>query len=154
MLSATKRTGLQYTDYAASKHELGMELNRVPNCVKGNYSFAVQGGAVGDVTLLDDNGQPVKIPSGALVRNVAVVVDTTLTAAGAATLDLNLQSANDLVVAADFDDWNAGVKVQGIPDFATVADQILLSAERTLTLSINSNALTAGIFRVFVDYVF
>lgn len=154
MLNSTKRGLVMTTDYGAFKAELGKELNSVPNCVKGIYDFSKVGGATGDHVLVDDDGNPVKIPSGALIRNVVVVVDTLFASGGAATIDLNGNAANDLLAAEAVASFAANAKLQCIPDFATVADQVLLTAERTLTMSVNTAALTAGKMRVFVDYVF
>lgn len=154
MLSATKRAQVMTTDFGAYKAQLGPELNKVPNCVKGIYDFSKVGGAVGDYNLVDDDGNPVKIPSGALVRNVVVLVDTAGTSGGAATVDLQVEAANDLLAAEAIASFSGNAKIQGIPDFATVADQKLTTAERNLVMSVNAAALTAGKWRVFVDYVF
>lgn len=155
MLTAAKRKFVGLTNWGAVKAELPDELHRIPNCLKGTYSFATDGGAVGDITFKDAaTGLAVKIPSGAVVRNVTVYVETAATSGGAATLAVKLESAADLLAATAVASFTLGAKLQGIPDFATVADYVVTTAERTLTLTVAAAALTAGKIHVYVDYVF
>lgn len=153
MLSAEKRAGLEVTDWSARKHSLSKELHKVLNCTKGVYNFATDGGAVGDYNLKDDDGAVVKVPSGAVVLNAFARVVTACTSGGLATVDVQLEGANDLLAAAAVASLTLGANLQGVPDFGTLADAVVTTAERTLQLSVNVAALTAGKVHVYVFYV-
>lgn len=153
MLSREKRAGLEVTDWSARRHGLSGELHKAMNCVHGIWDFSVDGGAVGDFSLKDADGAVVKVPSGALVLNAIVHVKTACTSGGAATVDVQLEGANDILAAQAVAGLTLNAKIQGIPDFATLSDSLLTTAERTLQLSVNTAALTAGKIHVYVFYV-
>lgn len=140
--------------YWGAPQGLGDELNKKKGVVVGKYSFAVQGGAVGSINLRSDlssAGSLVKLPDNAIVTNVFVDIITAMASAGGTgTVALTLQSAGDLLAAVDAD--TLANQVQGIPNGA-VANMIKLTAERTLSVEIAVEALTAGVFDVFVEYV-
>jgi hypothetical protein len=156
MLSYEKRQALdKANDWVAAKQQLGTELGKVFNCVKGNWKFSRDGGAVSDITLKDADGvSTLKIPSGALVMGVLVFAKSAVTSGGSLTLDVNVQSANDGLAGTAVASLTANAKIQGIPDFATVADYLVLTAERTPTISFNVAAATAGELDVYFFYVF
>ncbi len=112
------------------------------------YSFATEGGAVGDITLRGDS-----IPSGAIVTDALILVDTALTSGGSATVALKLQSAADINAADAFDGapWSTTGAKRG--DFDADTAPILLTAARTLVATVGTAALTAGAFRVVVTYL-
>jgi hypothetical protein len=117
--------------------------------VAAQYDYAVHGGAVGDISLR------VTVPKGAIIVNAIVEVLTVPTSGGSATIALKLESAGDIVAATSIASapWSAtGIKL-GIPDHATVADQFKTTADRTLTATVATAALTAGKFNVFLMYV-
>jgi hypothetical protein len=113
------------------------------------YSFATNGGAVGDITLTTT---PV-IPSGALVTEAVIKVNTVLTGA-TATVALKLEAAADL---------NAADAISGAPWSTTGvkrADKlgvenagILTTAARSVVATVATAALTAGAFDVVVEYM-
>ncbi len=112
------------------------------------YSFATEGGAVGDITL-----RGTAIPSGAIIKDALILIDTPLTSGGSATVALKIQGAADVNAADAFDGapWStAGAKRA---DFDADTAPILLTADRTLVATVGTAALTAGAFRVVVDYV-
>lgn len=154
MISAAIRALLGKTSWDSYKAGLGAEMNRVPNCAKGTYDFTKVGGAVGDFNLVDDDGAAVKLPAGAIALAVFVYAEVAVTSGGAATIDLNLEAANDLLAAEAKASFSLAAKVQGIPDFGTLADSVRATVERNLTLSVNTAALTAGKLQVYVFYVF
>lgn len=142
-------------DWVSNKNKLGSELSKLQNCVKGNWDFTRDGGAVSTINLKGLDGvETIVIPSGALVTNVAVVVRTAVTSGGLLTLDLNLNAANDSLNAQAVAGLTANAKIQGIPTSGTLSTALLLTADRTLTLDFNVAAATAGNFDVFVWYVF
>lgn len=112
------------------------------------YNFAVDGGAVGDITLRGD-----AIPSGAIITDVLIHVDTALTSGGAATVALKAESAADLNAAAAITGapWStAGAKRGGLDaDSAPVKT----TASRPIQATVATAALTAGKFSVYVEYL-
>lgn len=113
------------------------------------YDFAVEGGATGDIVLRGD-----RVPSGAIVTEAIIVVDTVLTSAGAATVALKTEAAADI---------NAADAISGAPwsttgakraDALVGADKgIKTTAARTLSATVGTAALTAGKFSVVVSYM-
>lgn len=156
MLSVDVKDALNKSnDWVASKNKLGDLVHKGLNAVKGNWKFSRDGGAVGDYNLKDQDGVAVvKVPSGAVILDAFVITKAALTSAGLATVDLNSQAANDLLAAEAVATFSLGAKVQGIPDFGTLADSVVTTAEKTLSLSVNAFALTAGEVDVYVVYVF
>lgn len=139
----------------ASKYQLGDILHGSFNVAKGNYKFSRDGGAVGNINLKDLDGvATVKIPASAVVLSAFVHTTTACTSGGSATVDVQIEAANDLLAAEAVASFSLGAKIQGIPDFGTLADSVVTTAERTLSISINTAALTAGEFNVYVFYVF
>jgi hypothetical protein len=153
MLTSAQRYALTRMNSTSLAQDLGLRLHHSVGCAVGTYSFARDGGATGDYNLKDANGNALKLPSGALITNVFVFANTAVTSGGAATIDLNSEAANDLLAAEGKASFSLNASVQGIPDWATVADYKLLTAERTMTLSVNTAALTAGYLTVFISYV-
>lgn len=112
------------------------------------YSFATDGGAVGDITLRGD-----AIPSGAIITDVLIHVDTALTSGGAATVALKAESAADL---------NAADAISGAPWSTTGAKRgdldadtapVKTTAARSIVATVATAALTAGKFSVYVEYL-
>ena len=114
---------------------------------RAEYSFAVDGGAVGDIALRGQN-----IPSGAIITDVLIKVGTALTSGDAATVALKAESAADL---------NAADAIAGAPwsttgvkrgDLDADTAPVLTTADRTITATVGTAALTAGVFTVLVEY--
>jgi len=156
MLSQSVKDALnKANDWVSAKHKLGDLVHKNFNVAKGNYKFSRDGGAVSTINLKDQDGVgTIVIPSGAVILNTFVHVTTACTSGGSATLDLNSEAANDLLAAEAVASFSSGAKIAGIPDFGTLADSVVTTADRTLSVSINTAALTAGEFNVYVFYVF
>ena len=130
-------------------HKAGVGLaGGAPKLAVGLYSFATDGGAVGDITLRGDT-----IPSGAIITDVLIHVDTALTSGGAATVALKAEGAADL---------NAADAISGAPwsttgakrgDFDADAAPIKTTAARSIVATVGTAALTAGKFSVYVTYL-
>lgn len=114
----------------------------------GLYNFATDGGAVGDITLRGD-----AIPSGAIITDVLIHVDTALTSGGAATVALKAESAADL---------NAADVISGAPwsttgakrgDLTATTAPVKTTAARSIVATVGTAALTAGKFSVYVSYL-
>jgi len=116
----------------------------------GDYSFAVDGGAVGTITLRSNDGP---IPNGSVVVGGVLDVTTAATSSGSATIALQVNAANDIVNAAAFDGapWSStGVK-DIIPD-NTGSTAVKCTAQRSPKIVIGTAALTAGVFRLILTY--
>lgn len=112
------------------------------------YSFASNGGAVGDITLTGD-----RVPSGAVVVDAYIKVTTALTSGGAATVAVKLESAADI---------NAADAISGAPwsttgakraDFTATTAPVTTTAARSIVATVGTAALTAGAFTVVIEYV-
>ena len=115
----------------------------------GLYEFALDGGAVGDIAL---RGAPV-IPSGAVIINALIYVDTVPTSGGAATIAIKTEGAADINAADAISGapWSSTGAKRG--DFDADTAPILTTAARTITATVATAALTAGKFSVFVEYI-
>lgn len=156
MLSASVKDALNKSnDWVSAKNKLGDLVHGSFNVAKGNWKFSRDGGAVGDFNLKDSDGTTsVKVPSGAIILSAMVYVKEAVTSGGALTLDVNSEAANDLLAATAVGSLTLAAKIQGVPDFGTLADSVVATAERTLTISLNVAAATAGELDVYVFYVF
>lgn len=96
------------------------------------------------------------LPSKAIVTRVDYEVTTTFTSAtDAGTIALTLQGAGDLIVAAAISvgtAFDAAVPKVTLCSGATAA-YIKCTAARTLTATVAVEALTAGVMRVYAEYV-
>ncbi len=111
------------------------------------YSFATDGGAVGDITLRGGG-----LPAGAVIVDAMVITDTVLTSGGAATVAIKVEGAADI---------NAADAISGAPWSTTGAKRADLTATtavvtttvaRSIVATVGTAALTAGAFRVVVFY--
>lgn len=116
---------------------------------RGNYDFAVDGGAVGTIALMGGT----KIPSGSTIMAGFLEIATAFTSGGSATAALQVNAANDIVTAAAYSGapWSStGVK-SIIPVF-TGATAVRTTAARDISLVIGTAALTAGKCYVVLFY--
>ncbi len=133
---------------AAQKYGLGTKLAKTRASVLCKYSYAVQGGAVGDVNLLrdlSDSASTCVIPDNAVIVNVFT---DTITAAAGGSLGFTAVSASDLKTAISASAYS-GIQA-GVPVSAATA--IKLSADKTRKASITNSALSAGVVNLYVDY--
>lgn len=141
-------------DWVMAKNKLGHELSKSMNCVKGNWKFSRDGGTTGDYNLKGLDGvENLSIPSGAIVVSAFVYVKAAVVGA-TLTLDVNVEAANDCLAAQAVTGLTLAAKIQGIPDFGTLADSVVTTAARTPTISLNVAAATAGELDVYFFYCF
>lgn len=128
----------------------GADLAGALKAARGNYSFAADGGAVGNINLM----ALVAIPSGAIVLGGFLEVDTVPTSAGAATIGVQVEGAGDMVAAALISGapWSTTGRKSVIPAF-TGASAVKTTAARDIVAVIGTAALTAGAFKVVLFYV-
>ncbi len=148
--------GAQYDLNTASpeamrKHQLGtrLMLERTYN-LRCKYDFAVQGGAVGSVNLLNPSGAACKVPKNAIIQNVLIDVVTAGTTSASGTMALTAQTAGDLKAALAAASYTG--LLDGIP-VDTAATSIKLTADRTIIGTIATGALTAGKWYVHIRYI-
>lgn len=112
--------------------------------VRFEYDFAVDGGAVGAITLRGPS-----IPAGTVVVGATLDVTTTVTGGAGATVSLDLEAAADLRAAATLATAPAmnGVAVKGL------LAPVKTSAARSVVATVAVNALTAGKFTVLLETV-
>ena len=123
---------------------LGMEKPAV-----ALYDFAVDGGAVSTINLRGD-----RIPSGAIIVDSLINVDTALTGGTVTdTIQLGSEGAADIQAAAarNAAPW-ATTGAKRLTATATAAP-IKTTAIRALTLTINATGITAGKFTLIVWYL-
>lgn len=129
---------------------LGKYLNKKRGLLKCVWNFADQGGAVGAILLLDDDGKPAILPSKAIITQVYIDVVTAMTStSNDGTIALGANTGVDLLAAVDADTLS-GV-VAGIP-VGTAATMVKLTAARQITLTVAVHALLTGKINVFVEY--
>lgn len=116
---------------------------------RGEYDFAVDGGAVGTITLRGDGG----VPAGSVILGGYVEVDTAVTSGGAATVGVNSEAAGDIVAATVVSGapWSTTGRKSVIPVF-TGASSVKATTVRAIAITIAVAALTAGKFRVVLFY--
>jgi hypothetical protein len=114
----------------------------------GEWSFAVDGGAVSTITLRSNDGP---IPSGSII--LGGVIDVTVAAlSGTGTMAFSTgQTAADLTAATGAAGLTIGLKAI-IPVF-TAATMIKLTADRTPSVAIATAAFTAGTLRLRLVYL-
>lgn len=126
-----------------------MEGTRALKSYVGDYSFAVDGGAISAIVLRSDDGP---IPAGSIIYDGGIEVLTVPTAGGAATIAVHVEAANDLQTAITIAGapWSTtGRKAITPVSFAT---SVKTTVSRAPTITIAAFALTAGIFRVYLFY--
>ncbi len=150
---------------AARKYKLGTILWEAHNTLICVYDFATQGGAIGNINLLaEDLKTPCALPGKAVVRNGFIDVTTSPTSGGSATIALSTgQTAADLKSATGYGSLTSG-QYAVIPVVGTVSTYIKLTTANTVVNGVYANvyqpyatiataALTAGHFRLFIDYM-
>lgn len=141
-------------DWSASKNKLGDLVHQTVNCIKGNWKFSRDGGAVGSISLKDQDGlSTFSIPANAVIVNAFLVVRAAVTSGGALTLGLQAEAANDLLSAQAVAGLTLNAKIQGIPVSGTLSSAVLVTAARVPSLLFSAAAATAGEFDVYIFYV-
>lgn len=132
-----------------------MEGTRRIKEAKGEYDFAVDGGAVSSITLRAsaDDTLGNTIPNGAVIEGGYIEVDTIAGSGGAATIGITLEGAADVQAVAAFNGapWSTTGRKSVIPVF-TGATTLKTTTERKIVAVIAGAALNAGKFRVVLFY--
>lgn len=121
--------------------------------LKAQYSYAIQGGASGDVTLVDDEGLAVKLPSGAIIYDCLIdVLTQPASSTSSGSLAFSSNAVADLKAAAFVASYTTSSRIACLPT-GTVGSSVKMSSEATLKVRIGSEALTAGKVNIWVNYV-
>ncbi|MEV4180190.1 hypothetical protein AB0J28_01925 [Streptosporangium canum] len=124
----------------------GLSAGRLKAAV-ARYDFAVDGGAIGVITLRGDT-----IPAGAIITDALIDVTTAL-AGATATMSVGTEGAADV---------QSATVVTGAPYSTTGAKRLSLTsttapvkttAKRNITATIATAGVTAGKFSVIVWYI-
>lgn len=138
----------------AQNVQLGTLLTQTSNLLVARYSFAVQGGAsTASISLLTDLSNTrsyAVLPNKAIIKNVWVDVLTQPTSSGSASVSVKAVSTGDLLTATAKGSITGFV--QGTPN-NTTTNAIKLTASKTIKADVTINALTAGKFDVYIEYV-
>lgn len=111
----------------------------------GTYDYSVLGGQSLSVIELG-----VSLPDNAIITRSYIDVITALVGAGS-TIALYTEAANDVKTATAVASWGIGF-LEG-QSTGTAASFKKMTAERGLRMEISGNALTAGKFKAYVEYV-
>lgn len=141
---------------AARKYSLGTVLSEAHSQAVCSYNFDTLGGDVSTITLKDTDGvNSCVLPGNAIILNA--FLDVTEDLAGTGTPQVALQmngNSEDLRAAGNASSITSAAPIQLIPDWANLSDAIKLGDSSTyaVELVVTSAALTAGKFRVFLNY--
>lgn len=112
------------------------------------YDFAKHGGALGEITV-----DPKLLPAGAKVVFGFIDVITAVLSAGAATIQLKVVGADDVLAATGKATFALDALLAVVPVTATPATWIKVAAASPLVVTVGTAALTAGRFVVSLFYV-
>ena len=117
--------------------------------LKLSYDFATDGGAIGDVTLRGG-----ALPKNAVVTGGYIYNHTAMTSGGSATVAINIPTddAAGLKAATAYGTIGAAGAVALIQTGAAANFSEITTAEREITISIATAALTAGAFTLVLEY--
>lgn len=120
----------------------------VLRAAKAIYSFATDGGAVSTIT---PNGT-VALPANAVIVGATVNSTTAVLSAGAATVSIGTSagsSATSILAATGKASLSVNAILNGVPVLAT---PVKLTAAGSITFTVGTAALTAGVIEAVVYY--
>lgn len=141
------------------KHSSGTKLFDAQQFgAKAQWSFDAHGGAANSVIQMRDHeGNPVKLPNNAIIRDclIDVVIPVAGTALGDTTgrIGFSISEAYDLKALTPLHaiDYDTEKRIACIP-VGTVGTMIKLESEGAISMQISSEALTAGKINIWVEY--
>jgi hypothetical protein len=116
---------------------------------RAKYDFAVDGGAISTITPANSE----TLPANAIIVGGTVNVTTAVLSAGSATVAVGTSagsSTTSLLAATAKATLSINAILNAVPVFAT---PVKMSAAGTITFTIGTATLTAGVIEVFVFYV-
>jgi len=120
--------------------------------LKAIFDFNTNGGLIGTYQLLDQYGVQILIPANAIISKVMLDFEIPLTSlGGTAAISLQVESAQDVLASALVN--TLANRVDGIQT-GNAAQTVKTSVDRFLKAVITGEAVTAGRFSVYLDYLF
>ena len=147
-MSQNAVTGREENQQAQSS--VGVHTPSGKGKVTAEYDFDDAGGDIGTIFLPHD-----PLPIGAIVTNAYIENLTVPTSSGAATIAVQIEGADDIVAATAISGapWSStGTKDTDAPEPGTESSYIKTTALRQLAIVIATAALTAGRFKVVIEY--
>lgn len=113
------------------------------------YDFSIHGGAVGSISLRQ------KLPKSAILIHSVIEVLTAPTSGGSATIAVNTEAAGDVLTATAIGSapWSSTGLKTATPVIGTASGYIKTTADRDITITVATAALTAGKFNIFLFYL-
>ena len=112
------------------------------------YDFAMDGGAVGDITLRGD-----RLPNDAVITSGMIHVNTAVTSGGSATVALKVLSAGDVLAATAKTSLTLNALLDTVPVGTAATAVRTTSAGLGVTMTVAVAALTAGKITVALEYL-
>lgn len=121
-----------------------------PKWWRGEYDFAVDGGAISTITLRSNDGP---IPAGSVVVGGYLEVDTLFTTGSAAVAGLQVEAANDIVASTIVSGapYSTTGRKTIIPVF-TGATTVKTTVDRSPAMVVATGTITAGKARLVLQY--
>lgn len=136
------------------KYSLGSNLREAQTFgLKGQWSVESQGGSASTSYAFKNEwlSEDITLPQGAIIKECFFdVVQSVTSATSSGKFSLDANSTGDLKTAAFANTYSG--RVACIPTGA-IGSAIKLTAERTLQLTVGSEALSAGKVNLFLQYV-
>lgn len=129
---------------------MNIEGTRALKSYKGEYDFAVDGGAISTIVLRSNDGP---IPAGSVILGGYLEIDTLFTTGTAATAALTVEAANDIVSATIVSGapYSTTGRKSIIPVF-TGATTVKTTVTRAPSIVIATGTITAGKGRLVLFY--
>ena len=119
----------------------------------GEYDFAVDGGAIGAITLRAAGSASNQIPAGSVITGGYLEIDTAFTTGSAATMAIHVEGAGDVVAATVVSGapYSTTGRKSIIPA-GTGATSLKTTVPRSIVATIATGTVTAGKGRVVLFY--
>lgn len=130
--------------------QLGTLLNKTKNLVRVTWDYAVDGGAVGDIT----PRKGATIPDNAIITRSWIETLTTVDSEvdPDVTLAIKTENAADVLAAVDVDSLTAGSLREGVSTGATSLMK-KMSADRAVKFTVAIASLNQGKVDAYIEYV-
>jgi hypothetical protein len=132
-----------------------IEATRGLKEAKGEYDFAVDGGAISAITLRASADDSIGnyIPAGSVITGGYLEVDTLFTTGSAATMAISVEGANDIQTATVVSGapYSTTGRKSITPAF-TGATTLKTTVARSIVATIATGTVTAGKMRVVLFY--
>lgn len=137
---------LEDADTAYGTRITALEQIPVARTMRAEYDVALHGGTIGAHSL------GVALPAGAIIKRSFYQIGTQFVDAGAGTVALSCEDADNIVAAADITGKTVGSLTIGASDGAIANMKTGIAANCEITATVAGAAQTAGKLVVFVEY--